>query len=110
MAFLVYKVLTSIQKDTSQQSAYWDVLKISNSEERWDSICQNEANLIKPFGEIIREALKVSDSSIKTKMELETNYIDPKYFMDVLALVKEHELKNRLLNCLLIHRHFMLVQ
>lgn len=50
MAFLVYKILSSIQKDTSQQSTYWENLKITNTEERWDSISQNEANLIKPFG------------------------------------------------------------
>ena len=42
-------------------------------------------------------------------MELETSYIDSKYFMDSLSLVKEQELKNRLLNCLLINRHFMLI-
>jgi hypothetical protein len=68
MAFLVYKILSSIQKDTSQQAAYWDILKVSNNEERWDNICNNEINLIKPFGEILREALKNNDSSIKTKM------------------------------------------
>jgi hypothetical protein len=28
--------------------------------------------------------------------------------MDVLTLIKEQELKHRLLNCLLINRHFML--
>jgi len=54
MAFLVYKILSSIQKDTSQQSAYWELLKTTNTEDRWDSICQNEANLIRPFGELVR--------------------------------------------------------
>ena len=29
--------------------------------------------------------------------------------MDVLGLIKEQELKSRLLNCLLINRHFMLL-
>jgi hypothetical protein len=42
-------------------------------------------------------------------MELETSYVDPKYFMDVLGLIKEQELKSRLLNCLLISRHFMMI-
>ena len=109
MAFFVFKILSCTQKDTSQQAAYWDILKITNNEERWDSMYQNEINLIKPFGEIIKDALKASDSSIKTKMELETNYIDAKYFMDVLSLVKEQDLKQRLLNCMLISRHFMQV-
>lgn len=41
MAFLVYKILSSVQKDTSQSSAYWEILKVTNTEERWDSICKN---------------------------------------------------------------------
>lgn len=32
MAFFVYKILTSTQKDTCQRSAYWDILKVSNTE------------------------------------------------------------------------------
>ena len=46
--------MSSVQKDTNQQSAYWDLLRVTNNEERWDSMCQNEMNLIKPYGEIIR--------------------------------------------------------
>lgn len=62
--------MSSIQKDTSQQSNYWEILNVNNNEDRWDAIYQNEINLIKPFGEILRDALKASDTSIKTKMEL----------------------------------------
>lgn len=80
MAFLVYKILSSIQKDTCQESVYWEILKVANKEERWDSITQNEMALIKPFGDILKEALK-GDGSLKTKMELETSYIDAKYYM-----------------------------
>ena len=64
--------------------------------------------LIKPFGDILKEALK-GDASVKTKMELETIYIDAKYFMELLEGIKEAEVKNRLLNCLLISRHFMMI-
>lgn len=53
---------------------------MTNKEERWDSITQNEMALIKPFGDILKEALK-GDGSLKTKMELETSYIDAKYYM-----------------------------
>ena len=46
MAFLVYKILSSIQKDTYQESVYWEILKVTNKEERWDSITQNEMALM----------------------------------------------------------------
>lgn len=49
---------------------------------------QNEINLIKPFGEIVREALKATDASLRTKMELETSYIDVKFFVESLAAIK----------------------
>ena len=29
--------------------------------------------------------------------------------MDILSLIKDHDLKNRFLNCLLINRHFMMI-
>lgn len=106
---MVYKILSSIQKDTTQQSAYWQILKVVNNEDRWDDTYQYEISLIKPFGQIVRQALKASDSTIKTKMQLETSYIDGKYYMQVLNSVKEAQMKNKLLNCLLISRHFMLV-
>ena len=66
-------------------------------------------NLIRPFGELIKEALKTNDTSMKTKMEIETSYIDAKYYMDVLGMIKDQEIKHRLLNCLLINRHFMMI-
>ena len=31
IAFLVYKILSSIQKDTNQQSPYWEMLKVVNN-------------------------------------------------------------------------------
>lgn len=31
ISFLVYKILSAIQKDTSKQSQYWEILKISNT-------------------------------------------------------------------------------
>jgi hypothetical protein len=42
-------------------------------------------------------------------MELETNYIDTKYYMELIGSIKESEMKGRLLNCLLISRHFMTI-
>ena len=42
-------------------------------------------------------------------MELETVYVDPKFYMEVLGSIKEQELKVRLLNSMLIGRHFMMV-
>lgn len=41
IAFLVYKIMSSIQKDTNQQSNYWEILKVTNNESRWDAIYQN---------------------------------------------------------------------
>lgn len=41
ISFLVYKILSAIQKDTSKQSQYWEILKISNTEDKWDNVYQN---------------------------------------------------------------------
>jgi len=68
ISFLVYKILSAIQKDTSKQSQYWEILKISNTEDKWDNVYQTEINLIKPFGEIVREAICKTDNSLKIKM------------------------------------------
>ena len=38
MAFMVFKMLAAIQRDTGRQSQYWDMLKVANPEERWDSV------------------------------------------------------------------------
>ncbi len=57
----------------------------------------------------MKDALKTSDNSLRTKMEFETSYADVKYFLDALANVKDTQIKERMLNCLLISRHFMLV-
>lgn len=50
---------------------------------------QTEVNLIKPFGELVKEAISRTDNTLKIKMELETNYIDCKYFMELVGAVKE---------------------
>lgn len=67
---MVFKIITSIQKDTSKTSHYWEILKISNNQDKWDAINQNEVNTLKPFGDIVKEALSKSDTTMKTKMEL----------------------------------------
>jgi hypothetical protein len=70
MAFLVYKIVSALQKDTSKHSFYWEILKITNEEARWDAMYQNEISLIRPFGEMIKDAIRKSDTSLKIKMEL----------------------------------------
>ena len=88
ISFLVYKILSAIQKDTSKQSQYWEILKTNNTEDKWDNVYQTQINLIKPFGEIVREAISKTDNTLKIKMELETNYIDTKYYMELVGGVK----------------------
>lgn len=51
-------------------------------------------------------------SSYKLRMELETNYVDFKYFLEVAVSFNEPEdveIRNCLVNCFLINRHYMLV-
>jgi len=57
LSFMIYKIISMIQKDVGKKSAYWEMLRISNTEDKWDSILINEINIIKPFGDIIKEAL-----------------------------------------------------
>lgn len=45
-------------------------------------------NIIKPFGEIVKEAISKTDNTLKIKMELETYYIDTKYYMELVGSVK----------------------
>ena len=62
---------------------------------------------MKPFGELVKEALNKTDTSLKIKIQLQTNYIDTKYFMELAIQIKQAGIKGKLLNCLLISRHFM---
>ncbi len=44
------------------------------------------------------------------RMELESSYVDFKFFMEMISQFKEEtEIKNKLLNCLLINRHYIMV-
>jgi hypothetical protein len=70
VAFLIFKILSSIQRDTNKNSPYWEILKCLNSEERWEHFYNTEANLSKPIGEMLREAISKTDTTLKIKMEL----------------------------------------
>jgi hypothetical protein len=65
--------------------------------------------LLKPYGDLTREALMKEDTSLKTKVELETSYIDSKYYLENVKRVDENEVRMRLLNCFLFNKHFTMV-
>lgn len=108
---MVYKVLWSIQKDIGRTSPYWEHVKTINNDEQWDLILRNEISILEPFGQHIRDIVMGIGSSFKLRMELETNYVDFKYFLEVAVSFTEpedQELRQRLINCFLINRHYML--
>lgn len=49
------------------------------------------------------------DSSLKTKVELETTYVDSKYFLENIKRVDEDEVRMKLLNCFIFNKHFTMV-
>lgn len=69
----------------------------------------NQAIVIKQFGSIAKEALTSADNDFDTKIVASTEMTQPKCFMKVLGCVTDMPLKDRMLNCLLINRHFRLV-
>lgn len=48
-----------------------------------------------------------TDQSVETRIQLETNYIGPKYYMQLIDKIDDNQLKERLYNCLLINKHFI---
>ena len=48
-----------------------------------------------------------TDQTVETRIELETGYVGPKYYMDLIEKVENSQLRERLLNCLLINKHFI---
>jgi serine/threonine protein kinase len=69
LCYLTYKIMSSFMKETNKGSSYWEMLKIQNSEEKWEYIYENEGNALKPFAEQLREALVKTDSeTVETKI------------------------------------------
>lgn len=81
LAFMLYKIISYIMKDTLSGGVYWEHLSISNKSYDWEAVVNQELAIIRPYGEMTREALVREDSSLKTKVELETTYVDSKYFL-----------------------------
>lgn len=81
LAFMLYKIISYIMKDTLSGGVYWENLSISNKSTEWEAVINQELAIIRPYGELAREALVREDSSLKTKVELETAYVDSKYFL-----------------------------
>ena len=42
-AFLVFKILSAIQKDIISGSRYWRILKVKNNDKQWDNLLKDEA-------------------------------------------------------------------
>ena len=52
-------------------------------------MASQELAILRPYRELAREALVREDSSLKTKVELETTYVDSKYFLENIRRVDE---------------------
>lgn len=57
---------------------------------------------------MIRENLTSNKASPKIQLELDTNYIDFKYYLESINDIDDEEIFHRLINCFLVHRHYML--
>lgn len=82
LAFMLFKTISYILKDTLAGGVYWENLAISNQSAEWEAVASQELAILRPYGELAREALVREDSSLKTKVELETTYVDSKYFLE----------------------------
>jgi len=49
------------------------------------------------------------DTSLKTKVELETSYIDSKYFLESMRRIENNQMRMRLINCFLYNRHLCMI-
>lgn len=94
---------------TASGGGYWENLTIQNNSHFWATVNEQEKNLVKPYGDITRQTLAKEDTSLKTKVELETSYIDSKYYMENVKKIDEKDIKIRLLNCFLYNKHFTMV-
>ena len=85
MAFLVFKILYSIQRDITKDSLYWERIKVKNTDTQWDNILKDETKSLEPFGNMLREGLATNKNSSKIQLELDTNYIDLKYYIQSIS-------------------------
>lgn len=109
IAYMIFKITNFILKTTAAQGGYWDNLSIENNSAQWEQVNEQERNLLKTYGDLTREALVKEDTSLKTKVELETAYIDSKYYLENVRKVEENEIRLRLFNCFLYNKHFTMV-
>ena len=68
ICFLVYKILSSIQKDLVKASPYWEFVKTPNNDEQWDYILRNEIQLLDSFGSGIKEVVMGIGASLSMRM------------------------------------------
>jgi hypothetical protein len=109
LTFLIYKIIASFQRDTVKNSPYWKTLQVETLHKDWTDVLSQESAIMKPYGDIIREAIIREDTSLKTKVELETSYIDSKYFLESMRRIDNNQMRIRLINCLLYNRHLCMV-
>lgn len=83
MCFFLFKILSYIQKNTLKSSPYWEFTKNPNHEDEWDTMIKNEMNVVEPFGQNIKEVIMSNGVSISMRMEIESSYIDYKYYMEI---------------------------
>lgn len=58
----------------------------------------------------MKSCLVAAGSTLPMKLELETHYVDLKFYLHLLSdFINDSETKLRLTNCLLILRHYVLV-
>ena len=55
-------------RETNSGTAYWEMLKITNPEEKWSYIYENESNALRPFAEQLREGLMRTDQTVETRI------------------------------------------
>jgi hypothetical protein len=90
-------------------SAYWEFLRLPNNDDFWDMNLKTEGFLLEQLGQIFKEIVMSNGPSLSMRMEVESSYIDYKYYLDTLInFADEVETKTRLINCLLLHRHYIL--
>ena len=110
LAYLIFKIIRAMQEDTHRDSIFWENLSIDIRKEPWEQVVLDQFNIIKPYGDITREAIKKYDTGLKTKVELETKYVDSRFLMECIKRIEDKELKEKLLNCFLYNRHFTMVK
>jgi hypothetical protein len=109
ISYLLYKMFVAIEKELVRASPYWEHLRMPNTNEEWDGFLLGEVEIMRPFGEALKMILMASGVSLPMRLEFETHYIDFKYYIHLLSeFMGENEVRVKLINCLLINRHYVL--